>query len=122
MYSFLGQLGENKACEFLIRNGFSILDRNFRTRYGEIDIICKEGVQYVFVEVKTRSSILSGYPYEAVTLTKQAKIIKCGLFYLKSHQLPIENIRVDVISIVVDGNLSNKYSLDHYKNVLAVNY
>lgn len=116
----LGKIGENIACEYLKYNSYSILERNFRSRYGEIDIICKRGDQIIFVEVKTRSNTRSGYPYEAANQPKQARILKCGYFYLQTRRQTQVSVRIDVISIVIHNESCYKYSLSHYENILSI--
>ena len=70
-----GEKGESLAKSFLVKNGYTIIDTNFRTKTGEIDIIAKKNEIIVFIEVKTRSSLTYGYPYEAVGYKKRQKII-----------------------------------------------
>ena len=74
----LGKLGEDVACRFLTLHKYKIMDRNFRSRFGEIDIIAKDnqGDILVFVEVKTRMNDIFGLPEESVIYSKQQKLIK----------------------------------------------
>ena len=67
----IGELGENVACEFLIKNGYKIICRNYRNKYGEIDIIASFKNEVVFIEVKTRKSLRYGFPAEAVNAQKK---------------------------------------------------
>ena len=95
----LGQWGERKAEDFLIENGFVILDRNFRSRRGEIDLIVeKDGVIH-FVEVKTRSSEEHGIPSEAITGKKISRILMTIHYYIYINQLEDTDIQIDVIEI-----------------------
>lgn len=106
-----GLTGENKAAKYLQKQGFSILDRNYRCRYGEIDIIAfKDGVT-VFVEVKTRKSGAYGMGYEAVTEKKMQKLILTAQAYFAGKtETPS---RFDVISI--DGG-----EVTHIMNAFGV--
>lgn len=83
----LGNSKETEAIHYLIKHGFTILERNFYTRAGEIDIIAKDGDYLVFIEVKFRWNQEYGFPAEAVTIRKQRKIVRCARFYLISHKL-----------------------------------
>jgi putative endonuclease len=95
----LGREGEDRAARFLIDQGYKILERNYRTRSGEIDLIALHNGEVVFVEVKTRTSTAFGSPELAVTPQKQRKMIKAALGYIKYkglHQVPC---RFDVVAI-----------------------
>ena len=99
-----GNFGEDLACDFLIRQGYQILERNFRIRGGEIDIIAKDGDILVYVEVKTRSSYQFGFPEESVTAKKVGFLKRAAKFYrLKRHNLA-ELERIDVVSVVLAEN------------------
>jgi len=80
-----GQSGEAVAVRHLERQGYTILERNYRTRLGEIDIIAEDGGVLVFVEVKARRSWRHGNPKYALTPAKQRKISMAALIYLKAH-------------------------------------
>lgn len=96
-----GSKGEDAAVEFLKKNGYSIVARNFRFgRMGEIDIIAKEKEYICFIEVKSRSGLMYGHPSESVNSKKRENIIKLALIYLKQHHMVDSNIRFDVIEII----------------------
>ncbi len=99
---YLGKRGEDIAAEYLLSKGFHLVARNFRQKSGEIDIICKDGDTYVFVEVKTRQSREFGHPIEAVTRRKQLQICRTALIYLSSNELLDAPVRFDVIGVVCD--------------------
>lgn len=82
MSKSLGQQGEEVAVQYLQAHGYKILERNFRCKVGEVDIIAEDEGNLVFVEVKARSSKLFGNPAEAVTSRKQGQISKAALCYL----------------------------------------
>ncbi|MBR1816842.1 MAG: YraN family protein [Lachnospiraceae bacterium] len=98
------QIGANKeklAAEYLESIGLKVIDRNYHTRYEEIDIVAKDEKTYVFVEVKYRNSDRYGSPLEAVNANKMRKISMGAVAYMNNHKLPIDNtpIRFDVIGI-----------------------
>ncbi len=92
---------EKEAGKFLKKNGFKILDKNYRTPYGEIDIVAKEKKVLVFVEVKYRKTSLFGTPQEAVNFKKQQKIIKSAIIYMKEKNIS-RDYRFDIVSICAD--------------------
>lgn len=94
-----GLNSEEVAARFLKRNGYKIIERNFRNRLGEIDIIAKHKGALVFVEVKARRSMAYGDPKWAVTPAKQRKISKVALAYLKNHGGTQTRARFDVVTV-----------------------
>lgn len=94
----LGDKGEGLAAKFLQKKGFAILEQNYKTRAGEIDIIAMDGGTLVFVEVKTRENLYYGRPFEAVTSLKRRKISNAAMLYLKRLKI-IPPCRFDVVSI-----------------------
>ncbi|MDI6618475.1 MAG: YraN family protein [Clostridiales bacterium] len=99
-----GDLGEQAAVEYLIKNGYSILQRNFRTRYGEIDIIGRDEDYIAFIEVKTRKNNEFGLPCEAVTKNKQNKIIRMAMMYISQKRLYGLNFRFDVVETIISND------------------
>lgn len=96
-----GQEKEQLAAQFLEKEGYVVIQQNFRCRRGEIDIIAKEGKYLVFVEVKYRNDSKCGYPEEAVDYRKQMQISKVALYYLKRKRYMLEQpCRFDVVAIV----------------------
>ena len=99
----IGDRYEDVAVLYLRQHGYTILERNFRNKIGEIDIIAKDGEYLVFVEVKYRRLSDSGHPTEAVNFSKQRRITKTALYYCahnnKGEYTPM---RFDVISILGD--------------------
>jgi putative endonuclease len=95
----LGKWGENLAVEYLVNEGYSIVDRNVRTPYGEIDIIASRSNQLIFVEVKTRATTNFGMPEESVTPKKQKHLIDAIEFYIQEHPDSDCDWRIDVIAI-----------------------
>ncbi|MCI8991481.1 MAG: YraN family protein [Eubacterium sp.] len=96
-----GREKERLAAQFLERKGYVIIQKNFRCRSGEIDIIAREGKYLVFAEVKYRGGSKCGYPEEAVDYRKQKQISKVALYYLKRKRYRLEQpCRFDVVAIV----------------------
>jgi len=96
----VGKEGEDLAAEFLRKNGYKILGKNFRSHFGEIDIIAQEKKTLCFVEVKTRHSQKFGSPADAVSRQKQGKIIKTAIFYMNQKRLENVDMRFDVVSVL----------------------
>ncbi|MBI4036655.1 YraN family protein [Candidatus Daviesbacteria bacterium] len=113
-----GSYGEELACKYLKKQGYKILQRNFRIRGGEIDIVAKDpapdGVgQTVFVEVKTRSSHEYGDPAEAITPWKIRFLIRAAQFYLLKNKLTDKPYRIDAVTV----DFTNGERIEHFKNI-----
>ncbi|MCR4276953.1 MAG: YraN family protein [Candidatus Roizmanbacteria bacterium] len=100
----LGKIGENFAIDFLKSHNFSVLEKNFRSRLGEIDIIAKKDHCLYFIEVKTRSNLNHGAPYEAVNKRKIYHIKKTAQFYLLKNKFEDYKLKVAVFSILIEDN------------------
>lgn len=96
----LGRRGEDLACEELTRLGYAIVDRRFRTRCGELDIVARDGGVLVFVEVKARSGSSFGSPFEAVTWQKRQRLSAMAESYLFLKRLSGVACRFDVVSVL----------------------
>ena len=95
----IGTEKEKLAGAYLEKNGYKIIEYNFRCRQGEIDIIARDGEYLVFCEVKYRSDMSKGTPLEAVDYKKQRVISRCALFYIMKQRLGDVPCRFDVVSI-----------------------
>jgi len=112
----LGKYGESIASSYLQKKGFRIIERNFRVRYGEIDLICLYHKTLVFVEVKTRIGDSYGKPEESITPRKLSEIVKTSEYYQMLHpNLPVL-VRIDVVAIEMDSQTSVK-RITHIPNV-----
>jgi len=111
----LGAVGENKAAVYLKREGYMIVDRNYRCRMGEIDIIARKDGYIVFVEVKARKDASFAEAREFVTYAKQQRIIKTAMFWLSDHSCELQP-RFDVIEIYPSGAFLNSYKIEHIEN------
>ena len=96
----LGERGEDLAAQFLVARGLTISERRYRTRQGEIDLVCRDRDTVVFVEVKTRRTRKAGEPFEAITPHKQQRLTRLALAYLKRHGLLEAPARFDVVSVL----------------------
>lgn len=97
----LGKRGEDAAVAYLERAGLTVIERNWRGRTGEVDVIAIDGPALVLCEVKTRRSVRRGTPEEAVTEAKQRKYARLAAEYLQKAGLTETEVRFDVISILV---------------------
>ncbi|KUP96336.1 YraN family protein [Thermobifida cellulosilytica] len=111
----LGRLGEEAAAEYLARTGLRILQRNWRCRDGELDIVARQGRTLVVVEVKTRSGLRYGAPTGAVDGTRGARLRALGRRWAREHGCPAARIRVDVLGLLArpDG----RWFLSHQRGV-----
>ena len=96
----IGKWGEDCACQFLTMHGLNLIDRNVRTPYGEIDLVMDLAGLTVFVEVKTRSNLASGYPEESVTDDKMDRMSDCAQWFMETQDKNEEPWRVDVVAII----------------------
>ena len=99
----LGKTGEDLACRELEKRGYAIVARRYRVRSGEIDIVARDGVTLVFIEVKARNSHEFGSAAEAVTPPKQLRLTRLATEYLMRHHLYDHPCRFDVVSIHYDA-------------------
>lgn len=98
-----GSSAEDFALKLLRSLGYKILEKNFRSRFGEIDIIAKQEDTLIFVEVKARKSVRFGFPEEAVTREKLRRIRLTGEYYFATHKNLPQKQRIDVVSLVIIG-------------------
>ncbi len=113
---FLGSEGESFAIQYLIKQGYAIMEHNYKTRIGEIDIIAKDGETIVFVEVKTRTDDTFASPFESVTTAKRQKIKNVASLYLQKQKKE-SPARFDIISITCnqDGGRSLRHIRDAFE-------
>lgn len=104
-----GKYGEALAEKFLLKQKYKIIERNYRNKIGEIDLIAKDDTVLVFVEVKFRSSAVFGLPREAVNAHKIQKIQNAALLFLQEKGLENQEIRFDVVDILGE-------TITHIKN------
>jgi putative endonuclease len=121
----LGKWGENIAADYLSAKGYSILARNIRTPYGEIDLIANlpgklpsESDIFVFVEVKTRATSAFGNPEESVNSRKQAHLLSSAQYYMQVHPEMNSDWRIDVIAVQRLGP-SKPPVITHFENAVS---
>lgn len=112
-----GKAGEAASVKFLKKNGYKILETNYRKTYGEIDIIAQCGENIAFIEVKTRKSDLFGTPAEFVTQQKQKKLIKTAYTYIQEKKLDA-SFTFDVVEVYTEGKKIK--TINHIKNAFYV--
>ena len=116
-----GQQGEQAAADYLLRSGYKILERNFRSRGGEVDIVARDRQGCIaFVEVKTRRSLAYGLPQQAVTTRKQRQISKGALSWLSRNRLHNSSARFDVIAVLLQNGAEPQ--LEHIINAFDLSY
>ncbi len=99
----VGRYGEDIAAAWLSEHGYVIIERNYRRRFGEVDIIAKQGEYLVFIEVKTRSSSRFGTPFDAVTVKKQQQLSRIADDYLLHHGQANTLCRFDVLAVSLES-------------------
>lgn len=112
----LGKTGEDLACEYLFNHHYKILERNFRKRYGELDIVAVKDDTLVFVEVKTRIGRVFGLPEESVTPRKLAEVKQTAAYYKLLHPELPDSMQIDVIAIELEVDETLK-AFRHIENV-----
>lgn len=108
----LGQEGEKQAVKYLKKHGYKILERNYKTHFGEVDVIARKGGVVAFIEVKTRLSDIFGTPSQAVNSARQRKYVQAAKFYFAGEILDC-TVRFDIIEIF-------RGQLNHIENAFSV--
>ena len=111
----IGKIGEDLATKYLENLGYSIIERNFVAKQGEIDIIAKDKKEIVFIEVKTRTNNLYGEPVDAVNDPKEKHLVNSSNYYFYSRHLENEFVRLDVIEVYLKDNT---YKINHIKQII----
>ncbi|MEV8378292.1 YraN family protein [Kribbella sp. NPDC056861] len=111
----IGQYGEDLAARYLVDNGFTILDRNWRCAQGEIDIVARELQTLVVCEVKTRRGLNYGSPLESITYRKLSKLRQLVGLWLRQHDLRPGEIRIDIVAVLLPHR--GGPSVDHVRGV-----
>jgi len=110
----IGKYGEDRATEFLQRNGYQVIDRNWRCQVGEIDIVARDVDCLVFAEVKTRTRVGFGHPFEAITSAKMQTMRKLVGEWCRAHHIASVQVRLDAISVLLSGG---RVQIEHLKQV-----
>ena len=96
----LGRRGEQLAVDHLLGRGMTVVERNWRCRLGEIDIVARDGADTVFVEVKTRTTHDFGHPFEAITPLKLARLRRLAVAWCEATDAPFARIRIDAVAVL----------------------
>lgn len=110
----LWKIGENKAVEYLDKKGYRIIRRNYRCRFGEIDIIAIDDNTLCFIEVKTRSSVRHGLPCEAVGYEKLMHIRLVAEVYMSRYRHDVCDVRIEVVEVLYR---KGHFYVRHIKNI-----
>ena len=110
----LGRYGEERAAHYLLDRGYEIIERNWRSPVGEIDIVASEKGRLVFVEVKTRNGSGFGHPFEAITPNKVSRLRRLVAEWCVAKQVPVVTVRLDAIAVLVSGG---RVHIEHLKEV-----
>ena len=108
----LGKVGEALALKHLTQQNYQLLEKNFRWKHEEIDLIMAVGDELVFVEVKTRSSTIVQSPFQAVSRAKQRHLIRAANAYIQQNNCDLE-ARFDVVAVVLSGAITQ---IEHVPN------
>ncbi|HEY3487894.1 MAG TPA: YraN family protein [Gammaproteobacteria bacterium] len=111
-----GRDAEAWACDWLQAQGLKLITRNYRSRYGELDLVMEHGQTLVFVEVKYRGNNEFGGAVGAVTKAKQAKLLKTALLYVQEQKPLLKNLRFDVIAL--QPGMHEKFACEWLQNVI----
>jgi putative endonuclease len=111
----LGRRGECVAAEWFERRGFVVLERNWRCASGELDLILRGDGVTVFAEVKTRTSVAYGHPFEAITAAKAARLRRLAAEWCRAHG-PVGHIRIDAVAVI--DAWSAEPSIEHLEGVV----
>jgi putative endonuclease len=111
----LGKSGEQAAAEYLQGCGFRILDRNWRSADGEIDIVAVERQVLVICEVKSRTSVRHGSPLEAVSRAKRSRLRRLAVQWLNAHGVRFDQVRIDVVGLTYEG--TGGFTIEHIRGV-----
>jgi len=110
----IGKWGEEAAAEFLVQRGYVIIAQNFRTPYGEIDIVARQGDITIFLEVKTRTSNTMGLPEASITPRKRQHMISAAEYYAAEGE--IDHWQIDVVSI--EGTPGKEPKITYFENAI----
>lgn len=110
----VGKYGEDRASEFLERQGYQVIDRNWRCNIGEIDIVARDHDCLVFAEVKTRTRVGFGHPFEAITGAKIQKMRQLVGEWCRANKIASVQVRLDAISVLLT---SGRVHIEHLKQV-----
>jgi len=112
----LGSLGEHIATSYLQKQGYTVIDRNFKARYGELDIVAVKDATLIICEVKTRIGSSFGKPEEAITPHKLRELVQTTAYYVLTHAESPKSQRIDLIAISLNEDKTIQY-IKHIENI-----
>lgn len=112
----LGKKGEEIASKYLIKSGYKVIEKNYRTKYGEIDLICEKEDSIIFIEVRTKTNLDYILPEESITSKKIEHLKKSSLEYLSNSNRKYKNIKFEFIGILFLNK--ENYKLNHIKDII----
>jgi putative endonuclease len=115
----IGALGEEISKSYLKNLGYRILDKNFRCKCGEIDLIAVNSGYICFIEVKTRYGVTFGMPSESVVYSKQRKIYNTAQVYIMKKNIVNSNFRFDVMEVILNNN-NNEFFINHIEDAFQL--
>jgi putative endonuclease len=115
----LGKLGEELAGKAFKKNGYRIIDKNYRCRYGEIDIIARKKDSLVFIEVRSKTGSSFGSPEESVTTAKKRRIMRTALDYIANHENLPPDWRIDFVAVEFDESGSKVRRVEIIENAVS---
>ncbi len=113
----VGRIGEDIAAAYLLKQGYHLMARNYHTRYGELDLICRQGDQLVFVEVRTRTGTSYGTPEESLTWRKLKTLRTLVSVYLAANPEVRGKPRIDAVTVLLDRQSLTTRQIKHYTNI-----
>ncbi len=114
----IGKIGEEAACRFLQQKGYEIIEKNYRCPLGEIDIVARDQLMTVMVEVRSRTSFSYGSPEESITVDKARRLRRLALSYLQTKNLSATPCRIDLVAVMVDRETHQIKNINHIKGIL----
>jgi putative endonuclease len=115
----LGNQGEKLACGALKKKGYHIVDKNYRCRYGEIDIIARQKDCLVFIEVRSKSGASFGSPEESITARKRQKLVSTAMDYLNAHEDSTGDWRIDFVAVEFDAGGKKATRIEIIENAVS---
>ncbi|WP_285117152.1 YraN family protein [Leifsonia sp. fls2-241-R2A-40a] len=112
----LGRRGEQVAAEWLQEQGYTLVDRNWRCPSGELDLILRQGTTMVFAEVKTRSSLTFGHPFEAITSRKAARLRRLAAAWCREREPGAVSVRIDAVAVT--NAWSERPNVEHLAGIV----
>ena len=114
----LGRRGEELAARYLIERGYRVIERNWRCSLGELDLVVECAGDLAVVEVKTRSSVAFGHPFEAITPVKAARLRLLTARWCQEHGKPYRQVRVDAVAVIApQGSADDEVAIEHLEGI-----